>query len=412
MSERASFFVPGRVEVLGKHTDYAGGRSLLCAVSRGFSISVARSTGPDLRITNSDTGEVVAFPVHRETPDVPGAWHNYPRVVARRLAHNFGAEAGGEIAFTSNLPIAAGISSSSALVVGSFLALNWLNDIDSHPAYSAAINGVTELADYLGCVENGRDYPGLPGTLGVGTTGGSEDHTAILCGTEGMLRQYAFAPTRFEDEAAMPPGYVFAIASSGVSAEKTGAALRDYNMLGTLGNAAVRAWNRYTGAAARHLGEVLQHAPLTDLLAAINAYAPEDVSTEWVMERTRQFYEETFEIIPAAVTALKAGDLATFGALVVRSQQAAEDGLRNQVPETIELVSSALDQGAIAASAFGAGFGGSVWAMLEESAARQFLADWSRSYATAFPARDGESQFFLERPGGPATRQKTEAVNN
>ena len=38
MSEPLAFFVPGRIEVLGKHTDYAGGRSLLCAVERGFAV--------------------------------------------------------------------------------------------------------------------------------------------------------------------------------------------------------------------------------------------------------------------------------------------------------------------------------------------------------------------------------------
>jgi hypothetical protein len=54
-------FVPGRIEVLGKHTDYAGGRSLLAAVERGFSIAVRPRSDCRLRITDAASGEVTSF---------------------------------------------------------------------------------------------------------------------------------------------------------------------------------------------------------------------------------------------------------------------------------------------------------------------------------------------------------------
>ena len=421
-----AFFVPGRIEVLGKHTDYAGGRSLLCAVSRGFRVVVAPADSPAVEFVDVDRGRSTAFRVDAHIEPATGTWAAYPQVVARRLAANFGIDRGGVVAFTSDLPIAAGISSSSALVVASFLALIEMNSDRDDTAFgsgrglsrgsaaSAAAGlhnsilkthnfpDLPSLADYLGCVENGREYPGLPGTSGVGTKGGSEDHTAILCSKPGELSQYAFAPTLFEASAPMPAGHAFVIASSGIAAEKTGAALADYNYLGLLCDVAVEAWTRYTGVSVRHLGEILSRAPVSDLEAAVAAYARVGVRPERVVERVRQFHAETFETIPAAVEALHAGDIRSFGVLVERSQQGAETGLRNQIPETVHLVATANRLGAVAASAFGAGFGGSVWAMVDVDTADAFAGAWADDYRAAFPSVADEAQFFVEQPGPAA----------
>ena len=77
-------------------------------------------------------------------------------------------------------------------------------------------------------------------------------------------------------------------------------------------------------------------------------------------------------IVPGAADALAEGDLDRFGALVDRSQAGAEAALGNQVPETIHLQRSARRLGARAASAFGAGFGGSVWALVAATGAETF----------------------------------------
>jgi len=63
------------------------------------------------------------------------------------------------------------------------------------------------------------------------------------------------------------------------------------------------------------------------------------------------------------------GDGAALGGLVDRSQELTTTHLRNQVPETIFLAKAAREEGAIAASAFGAGFGGSVWALVPKEGA-------------------------------------------
>src|SRR2546426_5727107 len=116
------------------------------------------------------------------------------------------------------------MSSSSALVVAVFTALADVNALERRPEYLADIRGVEDLAGYLGAVENGLSFGPLAGDRGVGTFGGSEDHTAILCSRAGRLAQYAFRPVRFERDVGLPPDWTFVVGASGVAAEKAGGA--------------------------------------------------------------------------------------------------------------------------------------------------------------------------------------------
>jgi galactokinase len=141
--------------------------------------------------------------------------------VARRVARNFAGDLhGAEIAIASNLPSAAGLSSSSALTIAIFLALDAVNDLHHRDEYLANIRSNEDLAGYLAAVENGQTFGTLIGDRGVGTLGGSQDHTAILCGRAGVLRQFGFCPVKHERDVPLPPDHVFVIAVSGVVAEK------------------------------------------------------------------------------------------------------------------------------------------------------------------------------------------------
>src|SRR6185436_4179336 len=105
-----------------------------------------------------------------------------------------------------------------------------------------------------------------------------------------------------------------------------------------------------------------------------------------LLDRFDQFLEESERLIPSAMGQLEARDYAAFGAIVDRSQALAETLLGNQIPETIALAAFARQQGASAASSFGAGFGGSVWALVRVEEATAFIDRWSRRYADRFPS--------------------------
>ena len=109
-----AWFVPGRIEVLGKHTDYGGGRSLICAAERGFHVvSAARA---DRRLSLTDLGRGTSLVLDTDEPRPEASWATYPLTVLRRLSRNFPELSHGvDVVFESDLPSAAGMSSSSAL---------------------------------------------------------------------------------------------------------------------------------------------------------------------------------------------------------------------------------------------------------------------------------------------------------
>jgi galactokinase len=398
-----AWYVPGRIEVLGKHTDYGGGRSLICAAERGFAVvSAPRADG---RLVLTDLGRGVSLQLDADGPRPDVRWATYPLTVLRRLSLNFPDRTRGvDLVFESDLPSAAGMSSSSALMIAVLLALVRANRLDATAAWRESILHPTEdLAAYAATIENGRSFRGLSGEGGVGTEGGSEDHTAILCSEPLRLGQYAFCPTRRERSIIFPPELVFAIGVSGVAARKTGQARDDYNRASRNAARVLERWQQTTGR---------NDEPLAAAVSS-SSDAPDQIrrlldGDQELIDRLDQFVEESTRLVPDAAGQLEAGDLHGFGRTVHRSQELAEDLLRNQVPETIALVRIAREHGAYAASAFGAGFGGSVWALVDQTDAHVFLDRWQNAYRTISPDVSARSRFFLTKPGPAVVRLSTE----
>ncbi len=137
-----------------------------------------------------------------------------------------------------------------------------------------------------------------------------------------------------------------------------------------------------------------------ELRAHLASVSHETYAADELATRLDHFAAESALIEPAG-DALAAADVEEFGRLVDRSQQLSEDLLGNQIPETSGLARLARESGALAASAFGAGFGGSVWALVKAPEADDFLATWSAAYRKDFAA-GSTSQFFHTLPGPAA----------
>ncbi|MBM4186857.1 MAG: galactokinase [Gemmatimonadetes bacterium] len=396
-----AWHVPGRIEVLGKHTDYAGGRSVVCATEQGFAFLARPRSDRVLRLFDAVRSEARDGAISVDQSATLGDWSNYPMTAARRLAADFGIERGADIAFASDVPFAAGVSSSSALLVGTALALMAVNRLEQDSSFAAAISSPEEFGGYLGAVENGRPFGALRGSGGVGTLGGSQDQTAILCSRPNALAQYRFDPVELEGVMAWPDRLSFVIAASGVVAEKTGAAIEHYNALARLTSVLSEHARAIYGDQIRSLGAALidhEDAPsrIGERIASLG--------DPRLAARLAQLTAECRLIIPGVHRAFTRGDLRRVGELVELSQEGAELGLGNQIPETRALVEMARIEGAIAASAFGAGFGGSVWAIVDRGDAPRFRADWLARYRSGFPERRTGSAAVITRPAIPATR--------
>lgn len=399
-----AFFIPGRIEVLGKHTDYAGGQSLVGAVPRGFCVLAVAGEGPALRVTDVARGKEALLSLEDTSGPIYADWTRYLGAVVQRVSANFpGANKGGEVVLMSNLPSASGMSSSSALVVGLFLALAALNNLPDHPAYQQNITSPFALAEYMSALENGKTYNALQGQEGAGTLGGSQDHMAILHSQAGALQHFAYAPAKHLKTLPWPDGFQWVIAASGVQARKAGAAKRAYNLAAQRAAAVAQAWRTATAGQEPHMAAVLSHNNYhqAHLLEALKTHTPEGFDAGALRVRLKHFLIENEEVLPMAIDAYEKKDWTRFGDAVDRSQEAARHLLGNQVPQTVLLGRAARALGAIAATSFGAGYGGAVWAMVKREDVHEFLHRWQAQYGNAFPGQIDRASFFATDPGPP-----------
>jgi galactokinase len=295
-----------------------------------------------------------------------------------------------------------GMSSSNAFMAGVFLAVAEVNHLAARDEYWHNIGNKIDLAGYLGTIETGQSFGTLEGDGVAGIFGGSEDYTAILGAEPNCISQYAFCPVEFEKSLAIPPDHLFAIAVSGVASRKTDQPAKLAAKLAEL-------WRRGTGRDDPHLAAALGSSldaveRLQAIVRGANASELGDFTPEALLARLEHFIIESGEIIPDASDALVGGDLRWFGRLVDRSQHAAEELLGNQTAETIYLAKSARQHGAAAASSFGTGFGGSVWALVKTSQADDFLTTWADEYREKFPEHEKSACFFASGVGPAAFR--------
>jgi len=408
-NEVYAWWVPGRLEVFGTHTDYAGGHTLVCAVPRGFAVLARRRVDGLVRIVdgarNQDVSLLPGQPVADPAPSYGAGWRRYVGVVARRLARNFpGAALGVDIVLASDLPRASGMSSSSALVVSVATALVRAGALRTRAEWHRNIHGAEDEAGYYACMENGLSFGTLEGDGGVGTHGGSEDHAAILTGTAKRLSAFTFVPMRARGVVALPASWRFVITPSGVVAQKAGAIREAYNRLSDATTILLTLWNQHGVEPASSLRSALvpdaqtstDYGRVERLRTIIRRTEITGWSADALQRRLEHFVHEDARTVDA-VDAFRRSDEARVGQLAAESQSDSEMLLGNQIPETIELAATARARGAFAARSFGAGFGGSVWALVAGEDADEFARRWTPEAFVALP--------------GPPLVELTEALN-
>jgi galactokinase len=390
-------FVPGRIELFGKHVDYGGGVSMTCAIGEGITADVESVDVPVIDLEDQKTGRRARVPLRRDAR--PGGAHGgtYIAAVARRLARDFGPlHRGVRVVSQSSLPRSAGLSSSSAFVTMLTLAVAEANGLTERAEWVEHLSERLALAEYCGAVETGGAFGPWTGERGVGTRGGAQDHVAILCNHAGRVGAFGYLPATLVGEATFPPSWALLVAVSGVRATKTGGAQADYNRAADLVHGLLAAWNVATGRGDRSLAAAIMSSPTAaddlERLAQRSGDAP------LLLARLAQFRRESEHVVPGALAAISAADGEALGRWAVESMQGAETALRNQVPETSFLARAAMASGAHASSAFGAGFGGAVWAICDATAVDEVRSRWREAYARAFPARAPKSEWLHLAP--------------
>ena len=131
----------------------------------------------------------------------------YPATVFRRVARNFpDARQGADLAFLERPAAGVGHEQFERVHGGRVPGHRGRQpSVGGRRPTRQAIATPEDLAGYLATVENGQSFGALTGDRGVGTFGGSEDHTAMLCCRAGELSQYSFCPVRHERQVPFPP---------------------------------------------------------------------------------------------------------------------------------------------------------------------------------------------------------------
>lgn len=142
---------PGRVNLIGEHTDYNDGFVLPCAIDFAAYIAVAKNSGRTVRVFAADYGERDEFALDGGFTPSEKQWANYIRGVVQAMADKgFPLPEGADIAVKGNVPQGAGLSSSAALEVGIAKALQALFDLDLNSAQIAQIGQYAENR-FVGC---------------------------------------------------------------------------------------------------------------------------------------------------------------------------------------------------------------------------------------------------------------------
>jgi len=316
---------PGRVNLIGEHTDYNGFPVLPMAIDRGIWIATAPRGDSALVVRSIEPAEYPAetIPLTRLASRPPaGTWVDYVVAAARRRP----PEAGLDLVVAGDIPAEAGLSSSSALVVAAFLAMGEIGD-------RAALAEEARLAERY-----------------VGTLSGGMDQAIALLGMPGRALRIDFRPVR-TTAVEMPREIAVVVAHSGVRAAKSGAAREAYN-----------ARVHECLAAARQLG-----AGGDGLLADVEPSrraALHDLEDPLLRRRAGFIFAEARRV-EEAVQALRSGNLPVLGELLNASHRGLRDDYEVSHPVVDALVERACAAGAAGARVVGAGFGGCIVAICE-----------------------------------------------
>ncbi|MYA43371.1 MAG: galactokinase [Gemmatimonadetes bacterium] len=396
---------PGRVNLIGEHTDYNGLPVFPMAIDRDVRIEFAVADGPVVRL-DSALARFDPFTFQLKRPIEAagqGHWSNYVRAAAKGLLeHGVRLERGIEGIVTGNVPIASGLSSSSALVVASALALLKANGVEvARDAGPAPTISRLELAALMARAERF-----------VGLEGGGMDQAACLHGVAGHALRIEFEPLRVTP-VAVPEGWRWVVVSSLVRAEKSGTARDAYNerarqcrealelVRGAFANdRPATTTDDRPGAVALGYDDLVADADMEVLLRRARS-----VLAPVLFRRFRHVVTEGRRVALAEV-AMRDGDMRAFGDLMVESHKSLRGDYEVSTPELNAIVEVALKAGAAGARLTGAGFGGCAVVLCGDTAVGPVMKELvARFYEPRLGRAPTHDEMFAPKPSGSARVQ-------
>lgn len=345
-----TYFAPGRVNLIGEHTDYNGGHVFPCALTMGTYATVRKREDNILNFysTNFDELGIISSSLDSLTYSQKDNWTNYPKGVIWALKdENYNIEYGFDIVFTGTIPNGAGLSSSASLEVLTAFILNDMFKLDLDLTKMALIGQKAE-----------NKYVGVNcGIMDQFAIANGKKDNAIFLDTATL--QYEYAPIILEDAKIV---------------------IMNTNKKRGLGDSK---YNERRAECERGLADLQKElniqalGELTEDEYEINKSL---IESEIVQKRVKHAIYENQRTIKA-VNALKENNLELFGKLMIDSHNSLSKDYEVTGIELDTLVEEALKQeGVIGARMTGAGFGGCAVSIVKTSKIDKFIKNVEEGY--------------------------------
>ncbi|WP_308574319.1 galactokinase [uncultured Fusobacterium sp.] len=361
------FFSPGRVNLIGEHTDYNGGFVFPCALDFGtYAVAVKRNDNIfRMYSKNFENLGIIEFSLDRLINEPQDDWANYPKgVIKTFLEAGFNINSGFDVLFYGNIPNGAGLSSSASIELATSVILKDLFNLDVDMVSMVKLSQKAENK-FIGV------NCGIMDQFAIGM--GKKDNAILLdCNT----LNYQYAPVVLN-------GASIVIANTN---KKRGLADSKYNERRGSCEAAVKVLNE-NGIDIKYLGE-LSVERFNEIKHLITDEEQLKRATHAVTENERT---------KVAVEKLNAGDIEAFGQLMNQSHISLRDDYEVTGFELDSLVEAAWEaEGVIGARMTGAGFGGCTVSIVKD----EFIESFKKSVGEKYTAKTGlVADFYVAKIG-------------
>lgn len=359
------FFAPGRVNLIGDHTDYNGGLVFPAALNMGTYLTVKQHDDANLCrfISENDSAEFLIR--KEELSQKRNSWVDYPLGVIKEFTDRGFPVSGLQFHYRGDLPIGAALSSSASIEMVTAVALNALNDSPFT---------MLELVQMAQHAEN--DFVGMNcGIMDQFASGFGKKDCAIALDCNTL--EYEHVPLEMR-------GLKFVIANTN---KKRGLVDSAYNQRRSECQQAL---------------EILQQHTSVDNLCQLTVSQFDELSSNLfgdVLKRARHAVRENGHV-REAITALKRGDMSRFGQLMNASHTSLRDDYEVTCPELDFLAEQAqLFPGVLGSRMTGAGFGGCTVTLISDDQVNAFIESLDRVYEERFGLR---ADFYVAEIGDGA----------
>jgi galactokinase len=346
------YSAPGRVNLIGEHTDYNDGYVLPFAIDRRTTSDIAPRTDRVIRVASSfdEAGDPVSLSLDDLEPAQMNGWSAYVLGIAWALREHAGASLDGRTGFDvfidSDVPVGAGLSSSAAIECGVALAFNDLWELGLDRKTLARVGQFSE-------------------NHAVGAPTGVMDQSASLLGEEDAV---VFLDCRTLDTAVVD----LALEANGLEVLVIDTRVEHAHATG-----GYKARRDSCERGAQVLGvSALRDVGVQDLPRA------QELLDDETFRRVRHIVTEDPLVLDTVRTLREQGPRA-IGELLVASHESMRDDFEISVPELDLAVATAMEHGAVGARMTGGGFGGSAIALVDREARDRIGAAVTSAFASA-----------------------------